>query len=155
MSKCRSPSSKPTGLNLRQQKFVDEYCKTGNISQAAKKAGYAENTAESQGRRLLENGRIHAAIATRMKEAHTQNVADTTEILEYLTSVMRGQHEDEVVMNIGKGNGITAAEKVAAKVGAKERLKAAEMLAKVNGLFLNKQELEISNAVTVVINDDI
>lgn len=155
MSKCRSPSSKPTGLNARQQKFVDEFCKSGNAMQSAKKAGYAENTAASCACRLLENPNIHAAIATRMEEARTKNVADTTEILEYLTSVMRGQHEDEVVMNIGKGNGITAAEKVAAKVGAKERLKAAEMLAKVNGLFLNRQEIDIANAVTVVISDDI
>lgn len=153
MSKCRSPSNKPTKLNMRQQKFVDEFCKTGNATQAATFAGYVQAGAE--GCRLQKNPKVQAAIATRMEEARTKNVADTTEILEYLTAVMRGQHEDEVVMNIGKGNGITAAEKVATKVGAKERLKAAEMLAKVNGLFLNKQELDIANAVMVVINDDI
>ena len=155
----KQPASQPAcdkpKLNLRQQKFVDEYCKSGNVTQSAIKAGYAETTADRHGRRLLGNHRVHAAISMRMEEARTKNVADTTEILEYLTSVMRGQHEDEVVMNIGKGNGITAAEKVAAKVGAKERLKAAEMLAKVNGLFLNKQEIELSQAVQVVITDDI
>ena len=142
-----------TKLNARQQMFVDEFCKTGNATQAASKAGYVQAGAE--GCRLQKNPNVQNAIATRMEEARTKNVADTTEILEYLTSVMRGQHEDEVVMNIGKGNGITAAEKVAAKVGAKERLKAAEMLAKVNGMFLNKQEIELSQAVQVVIHDDI
>ena len=149
------PAQTKPKLNARQQKFVDEFCKSGNAMQSAKKAGYAENTAASCACRLLDNPNIHAAISTRMEEAKTKNVADTREILEYLTSVMRGQHEDEVVMNIGKGNGITAAEKVAAKVGAKERLKAAEMLAKVNGLFLNKQEIELSQAVQVTIVDDI
>lgn len=149
------PAQTKPNLNPRQQAFVDYYCQTGNLSESARKAGYSKTTAYSHGQRLLKDVRIQKAISTRMEEAKTQNVADTREILEYLTSVMRGQHEDEVVMNIGKGNGITAAEKVAAKVGSKERLKAAEMLAKVNGLFLNKQEIELSQAVQVTIVDDI
>ena len=137
------PAQTKPKLNKTQQAFVDYYCKDCNATQAAIKAGYSIKTATSQGSTLLRNPNVQAAISTRMEEARTKNVADTREILEYLTSVMRGQHEDEVVMNIGKGNGITAAEKVAAKVGAKERLKAAEMLAKV------------SQAVQVVITDDI
>lgn len=151
----QSKAKQGTALNTRQQKFVDEYCKSGNAVQSAKKAGYTEKTASRQASRLLANVNVHAAISTRMEEAKTKNVADTTEILEYLTAVMRGEYEDEVVMNIGKGNGITAAEKVAAKVGAKERLKAAEMLAKVNGMFLTRQEIDLNQAVQVVIADDI
>lgn len=141
------------GLNPMQKAFVDAYCLCPNASQAAIKAGYSVKTAGSQGNRLLKNGKVHDAIATRMKAMQDKTIADTKEILQYMTSVMRGEQSDIVVMNIGKGNGITAAEKVNTKVAEKERLRAAEMLAKVNGLF--RQELEISGALPIVICDDI
>ena len=102
------PAQTKPKLNTRQQKFVDEYCKSGNATQAALTAGYSAKRCGAMGHEVLKNRNVQDAIAMRMEEARTQNVADTTEILEYLTSVMRGQHEDEVVMNIGKGNGITS-----------------------------------------------
>lgn len=141
------------GLNPRQQAFVDAYCQCPNITQAAIKAGYAARSAKSTGSALMTNPNVQKAIATRMRELQDKSIADTKEILAYMTSVMRGEQTDMVVMNIGKGNGITAAEKVNTKVAEKERLKAAEMLAKVNGLF--RQELEISGALPIVICDDI
>lgn len=101
----------------------------------------------------MKDDRIKKQIATRLEELKSQRIAETKEILEYITSVMRGEQNDMVVMNIGKGRGITAAEKVTTKVAEKERLKAAEMLAKINGLF--KQELELTGSVPIVINDDI
>lgn len=143
------------GLTPRQKAFVDAYCQCPNGSQAAIKAGYSVKTAGSQANWLLKNPKVHKAIATRMKKLQDDTVADTKEILRYITSVMRGEQSDIVVMNIGKGNGITTAEKVSTKVAEKERLKAAEMLAKVNGLFLNRQELELTSAIPVVICDDI
>ena len=51
------------------------------------------------------------------------------------------------------GNALTL--QVTAQVGAKERLKAAEMLAKVRGLFVTKQEIDLTGNVPVVIRDDI
>lgn len=143
------------GLNPCQKAFVDAYCLCPNASQAAIKAGYSVKTAGSQGNRLLKNEKVRKAIDTRMKAMQDKSIADTKEILKYITSVMRGEQSDIVVMNIGKGNGVTTAEKVSTKVAEKERLKAAEMLAKVNGLFLNRQELELTSAIPVVICDDI
>lgn len=141
------------GLNPRQKAFVDAYCKCGNATKAAAEAGYSKASGYSQGQRLLKNARIAKEVATRMQEIKDESIADTKEILSYITSVMRGEQSDMVVMNIGKGNGITQAKKVSTKVSEKERLKAAEMLAKVNGLF--RQELEISGALPIVICDDI
>ena len=141
------------GLNPRQKAFVDAYCQCPNATQAAIKAGYAPKTARAAGSRLLTIKNVNAAISTRMRELQDKSIADTKEILQYMTSVMRGEQSDIVVMNIGKGAGVTAAEKVSTKVAEKERLKAAEMLAKVNGLF--RQELELSGALPIVICDDI
>ncbi len=142
-------------LSERRKRFVEYYLQLGNATQAALKAGYSTKAANGQGSRLLANADIQAAIATRIQSLDKKRIADTNEILEYLTEVLRGEHEDEIVMNIGKGKGYTAAEKVKAAVGAKERLKAAEMLAKVNGMFLNRQEIEFSGNIPVVIKDDV
>lgn len=142
-------------LNERQKRFVDYYLQSSNATESAKKAGYSVKNAMQIGCELLRNPKIQTALNTRLAEMDSERLAETKEILEYLTSVMRGQTEEEVVVNVGVGKGFTEAQKVKAKVGAKERLKAAEMLAKVKGLFINKNELEINGSVPVVIVDDI
>jgi phage terminase small subunit len=49
-------------LNDRQQRFVNEYLIDLNATAAAKRAGYSEKTAHSQGPRLLENVEIQAEL---------------------------------------------------------------------------------------------
>lgn len=154
MSKSTELRKQPE-LNERQKRFVDYYLQSSNATESAKKAGYSAKNAYQVGSVLLKNPKIQTALNTRLKEMESERLAETQEILEYLTSVMRGQTEEEVVVNVGVGKGFTEAQKVKAKVGAKERLKAAEMLAKVKGLFINKNELEINGAVPIVIVDDI
>ena len=150
-----NPNPNNPKLTERQKRFVNHYVKSGNGTESALKAGYSAKTATHTASVILRNPNVQAAIATRMKKIESKNIAETQEILEYLTSVMRGEHQDEVVMNIGKGKGVTAAEKVKAQVGSKERLKAAEMLAKVNGMFLTRQEVDFAGVLPVVIKDDI
>lgn len=54
-------------LTARQQRFVDEYLKDLNATQAATRAGYSKKTANEQGCRLLANVSVESAIAKRMK----------------------------------------------------------------------------------------
>ncbi len=54
------------GLTARQSRFVDEYLKDLNATQAAIRAGYSEKTARAQGQRLLTNVDIEAAVQERM-----------------------------------------------------------------------------------------
>ena len=91
----------------------------------------------------------------RMKQLESSKIASQKEILEFLTAIVRGEHVDEVAMNIGKGQGITAAEKIELKVASKERIKAAELLAKINGMLVAKSEVDFKNAIPVIIKDDI
>lgn len=143
------------GLTLKQQNFIDNYLMTGNIAESAIKAGYSANGAYRQGNRLLRSVIVQNAISTRMKQLESSKIASQKEILEFLTAIVRGEHVDEVAMNIGKGQGITAAEKVQLRVSSKERIKAAELLAKINGLLVAKAEVDFKNAVPVIIKDDI
>ena len=54
-------------LNIRQQRFVDEYCVDQNATRAAERAGYAVRTAKQQGSRLLSYAYVSAAIAAKME----------------------------------------------------------------------------------------
>ena len=143
------------GLSTKQRLFVDYYLQLkGNATQAALKAGYSPKSADVIAAENLGKPKIQAAIRRRTAELESERTAKTQEILEYLAAVMRGEAEEEVVMNIGTGKGFTRPEKVKAQVSAKDRLKAAEMLAKVNGMFISKQEIELNGVVPVVIADD-
>jgi phage terminase small subunit len=53
-------------LTLRRKKFADEWLISGNATAAAKKAGYSEKTAKSQGQRLLTNADLQAYIQKKM-----------------------------------------------------------------------------------------
>ena len=141
-------------LNEKQQRFVDYYIQSGNATKAAKLAGYSPNTAYSIGAENLKKPQIQAAINARLTQLESERIAKDKEVLEYITAVMRGETEEEVVVNVGTGKGFTRAEKVKAKVSAKERLKTAEMLAKVKGMFVTRQEVELSGSMPVVIRDD-
>lgn len=61
----RKPASKAAkGLSPKQQRFVSEYLKDQNATQAAIRAGYSKGTAKQQGSRLLTNADVAAAVAT-------------------------------------------------------------------------------------------
>lgn len=60
---------RPNGLNLRQQRFITEYLKHGNATQAAKDAGYTPKTAKQQGARLLTNADVSSQIAQKMSKS--------------------------------------------------------------------------------------
>lgn len=50
-------------LTAKQERFVAEYLIDLNATQAAKRAGYSEKTANEQGSRLLANAKVAAAVA--------------------------------------------------------------------------------------------
>ncbi|MCM1234893.1 MAG: terminase small subunit [Ruminococcus flavefaciens] len=138
-----------TTLTPRQQKFCDEYLISGNATDAAIKAGYSPKTAKNIGSENLAKPDLKAYIEAQLAALHSEKIADATEVLEYLTSVMRGEHKEEIPLMCGDGMQ-TLADK---EVGAKERLKAAELIGKRFGLFTDR--VGIDGAVPVVIRDDI
>lgn len=143
-----------TKLSEKQKRFIDYYIQSGNATQAAKLAGYSTKTAYAMGVENLRKPQIQAAVQSRLAQLESERIAKDKEVLEYITAVMRGETTEEVVVNVGTGKGFTRAEKVTAQVSAKDRLKAAEMLAKVKGMFITRQEVDLQGVVPVVIRDD-
>lgn len=81
------------------------------------------------------------------KEMHNAKTADAQEVLEYLTSVMRGEHKEQVLKLIG--DGIQTISDI--DVGAKDRIKAAELIGKRYGMF--KDGLAVEVEPVTLVND--
>ena len=82
-------------LTQKQQAFADYYIECGNATEAAKKAGYSENTAQQIGSENLLKPLISEYIASRMAEQTKKRVADANEVIEFYTAVMRGEVKDQ------------------------------------------------------------
>lgn len=137
-------------LTLKQKRFADEYIISGNIEQSAISAGYSKNYARAQAHKLLANVGIKNYIDERLKILDSEKIADQKEVLQYLSAVMRGEHKEKTLISIGE----SGQEIVDIDVGAKDRLKAAELLGRRYKLFTDKVEVD-ANIETVVFVDDI
>lgn len=140
-------------MNRKQKRFADEYLIDLNITQASIRAGYSEKTAYSQGQRLMKNVEVRSYIDEQLEQIHNENIADTTEIMMYLTKVMRGKSSATVVVVEGNGDGYSSARTMEKEPDERERLKAAELLGKRYGMF--KDTVNVEGAVPVVITDDL
>lgn len=140
-------------LTAKQQKLVDEYIKTGNAYQSAINAGYSESYARVDVHKALAKPSLKNAIDERMEELKKQSIADQDEILQYLTSVVRGEITDQELIPIGIGKGEMEVESLEKRSDTNARTKAAELLGKRYMMWTDKQQIE-TNA-TVQFNDDI
>ena len=140
-------------LTRKQQLFADEYIRTGNAYQSAVSAGYSHNYAKGNIVKLLENVSVKSYIDTRLEELKKESIAEQDEILQYLTSVMRGKMTDEELMLVPTGDFMSEVERHEKRADIVARTKAAELLGKRYAMWTEKQEVEHSGAVTFV--DDI
>ena len=108
-------------LNKRQIEFVQEYMKTNNITQSAIKAGYSPKTASTQGSRLLTNVRVQEYIEAINERLESAKIADIQEVMEYLTSVMRGEQKDQFDMDVSIQDRTRAAGELARRLDVKAR----------------------------------
>lgn len=133
----------------KQQIFADEYLKDLNGSRAYK-AAYPkvkkDSVARANASRLLTNANVKTYIDEQLDIMHNERTADATEVLEFLTSVMRGECREEVLKGIGMGEQV----KTKIDVGAKDRIKAAELLGKRHALFTDKVDLQTGDIVIKV-----
>lgn len=121
---------------------MDEYLIDLNATQAAIRAGYSKDTARAIGAENLTKPYIQQAIKERIEQLHNERSADAQEIIEYLTSVMRGESESEELVNEFIGDGCSRPTRVKKAPSEKDRIKAAELLGKRFGLFKDKVELD-------------
>lgn len=84
------------GLTQRQRAFADEYLICGNATEAYKKAGYKTyKSAGVEANKALNNPKIAAYVRERLEKIESARIADAEEIMEFFTSVMRGEIKDK------------------------------------------------------------
>lgn len=136
------------GMTEKQRSFCEHYLSNGcNATKAARDAGYSPHTAKRSGYDNLQKPYIKAYIQSRVEAMDAARIAKTDEVLQYLTSVMRGESESEVVVVEGHGEGVSRATRVKKKPDEKERLKAAEQLGKRLGLWDGSGKQQQSNGI--------
>lgn len=138
-------------LTLKQQRFADEYIICGNATEAAIKAGYSKKTAGQIGEQNLKKLEIKSYIDERLAVLKSERVADQQEVLEFLTSVMRGEKTEQTLCSVGE----LGQEIIDIDVGAKDRIKAAELLGKRHRLWTDKVEAEVQGTVIFANEDNI
>lgn len=90
-------------LSPKEDRFISLYIKYADATQAAKEAGYTVRAEiknkEAQyvkiGKKQLAKDYIRDEIAYRSEEFRNAQIADTNEVLMYLTKVMRGEIKDQ------------------------------------------------------------
>lgn len=150
-------------LGEKQARFVAEYLKDLNATQAALRAGYSTKTAYAQGSRLLRHAEVRAAIADGKREQLEAADLSATRVLEELRRVafydMRAFYDEhgnmrpakdwtaeqgavlssfEVIKkNAAAGDGVID---TVHKIKLCDKMKALETLAKHFGLLTDKVE---------------
>ena len=135
----------------KEKRFCDEYLIDCNAVQAAIRAGYARTTASLaslwlNARAVRFKPELREYLDQQLENIHNEKTAAAQEILEYLTSVMRGESSSAVLSLCGDGR-----QKIVKKPpDEKERLRAAELIGKRYGLF--KEGVDVNAALPVVIS---
>lgn len=156
-----------TKLTAKQQRFCDEYLIDLNATQAAIRAGYSEKTARSIAAENLTKPDIQEYIQKRLAEKEDALIAKQDEVMKYLTSVMRREKTEHVVVTLSKEestfvpdeNGTmrkrTIKEEVPEVIEIPARLtdanKAAELLGRAYSLYTDKVEADVDTELTITI----
>lgn len=158
-------------LTPKQQAFIEHYLTCWNASEAARRAGYSEKTAGSQGSRLLKDVDVSRAIDERMGEMKMS----ANEALMVLTNHARGTLDDFVdefgALDMRRAKearklGLVKKYKVSVRTSENDETvtteielhdpqNAAMLLGKHHGVFVERSKVENSGSVTQNVKVDL
>ena len=134
-------------MTEKQKLFAEEYLKDLNGSRAYK-AAYPnvkkDGAARSRASELLKRKEIKSYIDQKLEEMHNENTATAEEILEYLTSVVRGNSRSAAIVD---------GQIVNSPPREKEKLEAARQLSKILGLDVQRLEVKDMTKKTEAISN--
>lgn len=133
-----------------QRKFADEYlidCNARRAYSVAYPSVKKQNVIDAAASRLLSNVKVKTYIDEQLEKISSKKIASASEVMEYLTSVLRGTSESEEIVVEGCGDGISVARTMTKQPSEKDKLKAAELLGKRYGLYTDKIAAEIVQPV--------
>lgn len=138
-------------MTEKQKMFCDEYLIDLNGTRAYKavyKNIKTDNAAAARASKLLDQDDINEYIQKRLKEIENKRTANIQEVMEYLTSVMRGESSSNVLSMCGDG----CQEVIEKPPDEKERLKAAELIGRRYRMFTDQVDIT-SNSQPIIVDD--
>lgn len=137
-----------TKLNPKQERFCTEFIQSGSSSEAYRKAfGVTnDNTARASSSRLLKNPAIQARLVELQAQVANEKILSAQEIQERLSAVARREVYETVTLPNGQ--------QVQKPTSIRDAVRALELLAKINALFITRQEIELNGVMPVLIHDD-
>ena len=128
----------------KQKRFCDEYLIDCNATRAYKVAYpnvKKDEVASVNGSKLLRNTKVKTYIDEQLQKIENDKIADVKEVMEYLTSVLRGETKSAEIVVEGIGDGCSKAREMLKEPSEKDKLKAAELLGKRYGMWREKVEV--------------
>lgn len=114
-------------LTIKEAKFIDNYVESGNQRQSVLDAGYLTKCPGQYGQVLLDKPYIANEIRYRLEKLESEKIASATEILQYLTGVMRGEVKDQFGLDAPLSERTKAAQELAKrKIDIPNRLEGKE-----------------------------
>ena len=99
---------------------------------------------------MVDNGgKISEYINERLSEIASNRIADQTEVMEYLTRLMRGEETETEMMNVGNFE----QELVEVPVKHNIRKQAAELIGKRYALWTDKLDAKVDNNIKITLGD--
>ena len=105
-------------LTPKQKAFADCYIECGNATEAARKAGYSEKASRFIGSENLTKPNISAYIAERMQAQNEARVASADEVLQFFSSVMRGEVKDQFGLDAALSDRLNAGKELMKRYAA-------------------------------------
>ena len=105
-------------LTPKQKAFADCYIECGNATEAARKAGYKEESCRTIGCQNLTKRNISAYIAERMQAQNEARVASADEVLQFFSSVMRGEVKDQFGLDAALSDRLNAGKELMKRYAA-------------------------------------
>lgn len=143
-------------MTPKEKKFADEWLIDCNGTRAYMAAYPNVKNSKSAGvlaNKLLAKASVRQYVDEKLAELSSKKIASAQEVMEYLTSVLRGESSAEIVVVEGVGEGCSEARTMQKKPDEKEKLKAAELLGKRYGLYT--ENVNVSGVSTVIIEEDL
>lgn len=149
--------AKTSKLTPMQEKFCQLYAATGNATQSFKDAGYkytSENAARVLASNLVnKNVNIKERLAELAKIAEDEAICNIKEMQSILSAIIREELDEEKLMSVSEGEGYSRIVSKRQKAALKDRLRAIELLGKMQGAFIDK--VQIDGTLPVEFIDDL
>lgn len=136
---------------MRQEKFCIEYAKSGNATRAYINAGYKckdEKSCRARASKLLTLDNVKQRLKEINDEIKSDSIADIKEIKEFWTKVLRNEEVEDVV-----GMSEAGPFRLSKDCNIKDRIKAAELLGRTSGIFVDN--INVNGTVPVTFVEDL